>query len=252
MKFRFKALGLHLLCSAGVLAVVWGFLYLGWYHWPGWYLDDVLSIIGIMAGVDLALGPLLTFVVGNPNKSRRELTRDIGVIVAVQIVALVYGSMALWSGRPLYFTFSADRLELVRASDLEPSEIALGLKRNPAFAPHWYQPLRWVWARLPDDAKTANDIVSSAIMGGSDVIDMPQYFKRWQDGLPDLRKQLKVVDKLTNLSDKDKQRVKVRMSARGFKPVAPITMIMTGRSAPLVAVFDPESVRIVALIRSSK
>lgn len=251
MKFRFKAFGLHLLCSAGVLAVVWGSLYWGWYHWPGWYLDDVLGVVGVMAGVDLALGPLLTFVVGNPLKSRRALARDVGIIVLVQIVALVYGSMALWSGRPLYYTFSADRLEMVRASDLEPAEIALGLKRNPSLAPHWYTPLRWVWARFPDDPKIANDIVSSAVMGGSDVIDMPQYFRRWEEGLPDLRKQLKVVDKLTNLSDKDKKRVKTRMAARGFKPDAPIAMIMTGRGAPLVAVFDLGSAEIQALIRSN-
>ncbi len=250
MKFRLKAFGLHLLCSASVLGVVWGSLYWGWYHWPGWYLDDVLSVIGVMAGVDLALGPMLTFVVGNPLKSRRDLARDVGLIVLVQIVALVYGSMALWSGRPLYYTFSADRLELVRASDLEPAEIALGLTRNPELAPRWYKPLRWVWARFPEDPKIANDILSSAVMGGSDVIDMPQYFRRWEEGLPELRKQLKGVDKLANLSEKDKKRVKARMTARGFNADAPSTMIMTGRGAPLVAVFERSSVQIQALIQS--
>jgi len=250
MKFRLKASGLHLLGSAAALSLVWGILYLGWYRWPGWYLDDVLSLIGVMAGVDLALGPTLTLVVANAAKSRRELTRDIGVIVIVQLAALVYGGIALWNGRPLYYTFSVDRLEMVRASDLDPDQIAQARTKNPELAPHWYSPVRWVWARFPDDKKAADSILWSAISGGSDIIDMPQYFRRWEDGLPDLRKKLKIVDKLGNLSAKDVERVKARMIQRGFGPDQPITMIMTGRGAPLVAVIDPSSAHIQALIRS--
>jgi hypothetical protein len=251
MLFRLKACGLHLLGSAAALSLVWGILYLGWYHWPGWYLDDVLSVVGVMAGIDLALGPTLTLIIANAAKSRRELTRDIGVIVIVQLVALVYGGTALWGGRPLYYTFSMDRLEMVRASDLDPDQIAQARAKNPTFAPYWYSTIRWVWAPFPDDKKTADSILQSAISGGSDIIDMPQYFKRWEAGLPELRKQLKTVAKLSNLSFKDVERVKTRMSQRGFAPDRPIAMIMTGRGAPLVAVIDPSSARIQALIRSN-
>ena len=101
MKFRLKAFGLHLLGSTTALTLILGALYLGWYHWPGWYLSEAVHVILVMVGVDVVLGPLLTLIVANSKKSLRELGRDIGIIVTVQLVALIYGTTTLWSGRPL-------------------------------------------------------------------------------------------------------------------------------------------------------
>ena len=101
MSFRLRASGLHLIASATVLTLVLGSLYLGWYRWPGWYLADALRVVAAVAGVDLALGPLLTFVIARSSKPRRELVRDIAIIVVIQLLALSYGAMLLWKGRPL-------------------------------------------------------------------------------------------------------------------------------------------------------
>src|ERR1700716_3905096 len=131
MRFRLKAFGLHLTGSACALTLVLGGLYLGWYRWPGWYLTNVVHVAAILGSVDLTLGPLVTLIIANPRKPRRELARDIAVIASVQIAALIYGAGALWHGRPLYYTFSADRLEMVQASDVEAKEIDLGQKQNP-------------------------------------------------------------------------------------------------------------------------
>jgi len=102
MKFRFKAFGLHVTASLCLFLLALGTLYFGWYRWPGWYLTGATTIVLLMAGVDVVLGPLLTFIIANPNKPRRELTRDIAVIATVQLVAMGYGLTTLWQGRPLY------------------------------------------------------------------------------------------------------------------------------------------------------
>src|SRR5215469_16706020 len=99
MKFRLTAFALHLLGSATALILVLGALYLGWYRWPGWYLSSVLHMVGLVVLVDLALGPTLTFIVATPAKAARVLARDIGIIVTVQIAALIYGTVTLWQGR---------------------------------------------------------------------------------------------------------------------------------------------------------
>src|ERR1700683_2531919 len=189
MKFRFKAFGLHLLGSATVLTLVLGTLYLGWYHWPGWYLAGVSQVVLVLAGVDLCLGPLLTLVIANPRKKRRELARDVAIIVAVQLCALVYGAISLWNGRPLYYAFSENVLQLVQAYDFDAHEVASAREQHLQLAPQWYSLPRWIWAPLPSDADEATRIVGSAIAGGADVVSMPRYFKRWDDGLPELRKQ---------------------------------------------------------------
>src|ERR1700761_2359944 len=151
MRFRFKVFAIHLLSSATVLGLILGGLYLGWYRWPGWYLTDVSTVVLVMVGVDVVLGPSLTCIVANQSKPRRELTRDFGIIVAVQLCALAYGSYSLWNGRPLYYAFSERVLQLVQAYDINADEARLGREQNPSLAPHWYSLPRWVWAPLPQD-----------------------------------------------------------------------------------------------------
>jgi hypothetical protein len=251
MRFRLTAFGLHLLGSACVLTLVLGGLYLGWYHWPGWYLTAVTRVLLIVGLVDLGLGPTLTLIIANPKKPRRVLARDVAMIVAVQLAALIYGATTLWQGRPLYYTFSANRLETVQASDIENEEIALARKDNPSFAPHWYSLPRWVWAPLPEDPDKAADIVKSASFGsGQDVIDMPRYFKPWSEGLPALHKQLKTLGEIKYFSKQEQATLRARMARLGLSPEQPNALVMWGGTARrLVAVFDPDALTIRALIK---
>ena len=69
MMFRFKAFAWHLCGSATALVLTLGALYLGWYHWPGWYLANMPKVLAIMVGVDVVLGPLLTSVIADPAKA---------------------------------------------------------------------------------------------------------------------------------------------------------------------------------------
>ena len=251
MKFRLKAFGLHLLGSATVLTLTLGTLYLGWYHWPGWYLADVLRVVAMLVGVDLVLGPLLTLIIASTKKPRRELARDIAIIVAVQLSALVYGSTALWGGRPLYYAFSEDCLQVVQANDIDPGESALARRQHSQFTPHWYSVPRWVWAPLPQDPKESERIVLSAMQGGFDVIGMPRYFQPWDQGLPSLRTQLKNVDDIRYFSAAEKKTLKQRMQAAGFATDRRDAMPLTGRRRPLLAVIDPASLRITAIFKAT-
>jgi hypothetical protein len=250
MHFRLKLFSLHLLSSATVLTLILGCLYFGWYRWPGWYLTDVTRVVLVMICVDVVLGPTLTLIIANQKKSRRELARDIGIIVAVQLCALVYGSVQLWNGRPLYYAFSENILQLVQAYDIDADEAKLGREQNPALAPHWYSLPRWIWAPLPQDAETSQRIVAAAVSGGNDVISMPRYFKRWEDGVPSLRGQLKRVDDVAYFGKAEKKTLKERMKAAGLPDDQLDTMPLTGRGHPVLAVFDPASLKITAVLRS--
>jgi hypothetical protein len=248
MKFRFKALGLHLGGSACALSLILGALYLGWYSWPGWALTDVAHVVLVMVAVDVVVGPLLTFVIAHPGKPRRELARDVSIIVAVQLCALIYGTVSLWNGRPLYYAYSETVLQLVQAYDIDAQESAAGRRLNPDFAPHWYSLPRWIWAPLPQDTSASRKIVTSAIQGGDDVISMPQYFKPWEQGLPVLRTKLKKVDQVAYFFGSEKKQLKERMQAAGLPTDQANSMPLTGRGHPLLAVFDPASLKIEAII----
>jgi len=249
MKFRSKAFGLHLAGSALALTCVLGSLYFGWYRWPGWYLTGASHVALLLTGIDVVLGPLLTLIIANPRKPRRELARDIGMIVLVQVSALTYGAHTLWAGRPLYYTFSNDRLELVQASEISPDEVALARKTNPAFAPYWYSRPRWVWAPLPDDPEEAKRIMTQAVLGGTDVVQMPRYFRPWDAGLRALATQLRKLEDQKVYSPDEKRVLRKRMAALGLPADEPVTLTMWGYSRPLLAVFDPDTLRLRSLIR---
>lgn len=241
MKFRLKALGWHFGASLVALLLVLGTLYLGWYRWPGWYLSGLLTVLPITIGVDAALGPLLTFLIANPSKSRTELGRDISVIVGVQVLALAYGAFTMWSGRPLYYAYSGKELSIVQASDLEPAEISLGRQTNPDFAPYWYSRPKWVYA--PPNSAGKNSATDS------DSTEIPSDMLSWEKGLPDLRKKLRKVDDWNYFLIKQRDILKKHMAEQGYAPDAANTMPMTGKRAPMLAIFDTNTMTIRALIR---
>jgi hypothetical protein len=251
MIFRLKTFGLHLLASTVALALIFGTLYFGWYRWPGWYLADVSHVVLVMAGVDIVVGPLLTFTLASPRKPRKELIRDIMMIVIVQLCALGYGTISLWHGRPLYYAFSENELQMVQAYDIDPQEVLLAHQQKSEFVPHWYSLPRWIWAPLPQDSDVSSKIVASAIFGGDDVTSMPRYFKRWELGVPALRTQLKKLDDQKYFLGPEKKRLKERMQAAGVATDQPDTIPMTGRSRPLLIVFDPASMRVTSIFKAS-
>ncbi len=80
---------------------------------------------------------------------------------------------------------------------------------------------------------------------------MPRYFKDWPQGLPELRKRLKKVDDLKYFSATQRKVLRERMKERGFAPDDPTTLPMTGHGVPLLAVFDPKTLQIKALLSAT-
>lgn len=250
MKFRLRAFGLHFVSSVGVLGLVLGGLYAGWYHWPGWYLTQVATVLAVMAGVDLALGPVLTMVVASPAKPKPALKRDIAVIVAVQLCALVYGAVQLWNGRPLYYAYSETVLQVIQAYDIDPVEAAAARAQGLDLAPRWYGLPQWIWAPLPSDEKKAGEIIGAAITGGNDVTAMPRFYRPWEAGRAALRRQLQPLAASRFFSAKEKTALQAKMQSAGLDVSKSNTIPMTGRGRPLLAVLDPDSLALLALLRS--
>ncbi|HWG29869.1 MAG TPA: hypothetical protein VN676_04910 [Steroidobacteraceae bacterium] len=243
MRFRLKAFAIHIGASACALAVLLGILYLGWYRWPGWYVTNFLHVMSILVGVDVTMGPLFTLLIANPRKPRRDLARDVGVIVTLQVVALAYGIVTLWGGRPLYYAYSQREMETVAASQVPASEAELARQRNPDFAPHWYRLPRLVYASLPAGAPPT--------ASGLDVTQMPRYFKSLSQGGSALRADLKKVDDQFIFTPAEKRLLKERMVQRGLAADQPDTLFMIGRDRPVLVVLDPKSLRLQAIIRAN-
>ena len=174
---RFTLFASHLLISAVVVGTFALLVLLVWYPDPLFALQGAAAILMMVAFVDVVIGPLLTLIVSSPNKKRRELTRDLAVIGAVQLAALVCGAHALVVARPAFVVFDADRFDVVTANDLVHD--APFPYRNERFASTPLFGPVWVIATPPDSAEERSRLLFSAVQGGPQIKDHPALYEAW-------------------------------------------------------------------------
>lgn len=246
MKKRLRMFGLHLAVSVAVLSLVLGGLYLGWYHWPGWYLAVVTPVIVVLAGVDVVLGPILTLFISSPKKAPRDLARDVAVIVALQLLALVYGSLQLWNGRPLYYVFSGGILQMVQAYDLDADDAARARAAGLPLAPHWYSLPRWVYAPDPGPSQPA------AQRGPKpDYSVLPTDYKPFEAGRAELRTKLQPLEAQSFFIFNERAALQARMKAAGLASDQANSLPMSGRGRPVLVVFDPATLQAIAILKGT-
>jgi len=180
-----KAACIHLVGSAAVALVCVVLVFGLWYPPPFDVLAAGRELIFLIVVVDVTCGPLLTLVVFNPQKSAGELWRDMGLIVFLQSLALVYGLVCMAEARPVWLAFEGDRFRVVSVPDIEkkslyqapeelrnlslsgPKLIGIRLIKNddPEFpksiqlamqgVPPAFRPARWVPYKYQDKAVIA-------------------------------------------------------------------------------------------------
>ena len=115
VKNRFNAAAIHFTLSLIVFSL---FILVLLYHWfPEPYFSTTGGWQGlvIVAAVDLILGPLLTLIIFNIKKPRKELVIDLSLIAIIQISALCWGIYTMYTQRPLAVTFWEDKFYTVSA-----------------------------------------------------------------------------------------------------------------------------------------
>jgi hypothetical protein len=100
---RYQAFAVHMAISLVIFFILLVCITQYWY--PGILFDtgNGWKAIGIIIGIDLILGPLLTLIVFNHNKS--SLKFDLWVIALLQTAALIYGTWTIHQTRPIALAF---------------------------------------------------------------------------------------------------------------------------------------------------
>lgn len=107
----------HLIFSACVLMAAIYIVFWIWYPTPLHLAVGVTKIYLIILLADLAIGPLLTFIIYKHDK--KSMRRDLAVILLLQISAFLYGIYAVEQGRPAWIVFVVDDFELVSPADID-------------------------------------------------------------------------------------------------------------------------------------
>lgn len=126
MRHKFKAASIHFGLSVVVFLTLLYFILFEWYPEPFFTIDGGVYGIKLIAGIDLILGPCITFIVYNYTKSIKEIIFDLSMIAAIQISALVWGILQVYDERPVAVVFWEDSFYTVTSDYYEQQGIDLG------------------------------------------------------------------------------------------------------------------------------
>jgi hypothetical protein len=177
IKKRLLAFAIHLAISALIGTLTFALIYFIWFPSPYFQLTNGRELFLLLLGCDVVLGPLLTLVIFNTLKPRRELRRDLTLIAFIQLAALGYGLHVIFEVRPLYVVFYGDQFNVVAADEVT---IDPKLGGTPKLSLHSLLGPQIVGAEMPDNKEERQAILWSSVGGGADIFGMPKYFVPYQ------------------------------------------------------------------------
>jgi hypothetical protein len=198
---RYKAASIHLCISAALVGSVFGFVFWVWYPAPSFEVVGASSIIRMLIGIDLMVGPLLTLIVFKQGKP--GLKFDLSVIAIVQLTALSYGSYRLYDEKPDYLVFAIDRLEFISGRHVDTSEIRFDALRQKQVGK-----LTLAVAEPPADPDAYQQYLNSVLVDGQpDLESRPEFWLPWDEGKDVVRDSIKPLGDLKPESADEAQRL---------------------------------------------
>jgi hypothetical protein len=189
---RFFAFSIHFAATLALAAIAAALIFFLWFPHPFETMIGGTELFMLVVGCDLALGPLLSLVIYNTQKSRFKLVFDYTVVGVVQLAAMVYGVLIVAGTRPVYVAFNKDRLEVVTARDIEDSELAAA--RDPRYSRLPWNGPRLVYVDVPREDQ--QDALLQSVAGREEH-QRPKFFAPYEQGLAAILKRARPVSRIT-------------------------------------------------------
>jgi len=173
----------HLGLSTLIVGIVLAIVFVVWYPSPFFEVTGTSSVISILIGVDLIVGPMLTAIVFKPGKP--GLKFDLSVIATVQLAALTFGVSVLYLERPYYMVFAVDRFYVLADKDLSldgiPGEELADWIDKPFVGPLSVAAVR------PEDAAARQQLLEETVFQGKpDIERRPEFWSPYDEHASDI------------------------------------------------------------------
>lgn len=244
-KERGLAAGIHLLASLVVASIAAVLVFMVWYPYPYREVAGGSGLFRLIVAVDVVLGPLLTLIVFNRAKPRKELWRDLSVIAVLQLAALGYGLWTMYQVRPVYLVHEVDRFKVVTPLDIDLAELS---QAKPEFQRLPLHGIRVIGVRAAHDgAERLNDITSG--LAGKDISAMPG---RWQeldaDNQAQIRARARDVAFLRARTKDSGQALDRVIAAAGLTPEQVIALPLVSQRYDWTVLMDRRDLRIIGYL----
>ena len=240
---RWKASAIHLALSAAIGVSVIALMLALWYPQHYFAAMGGDTLIMLMIGVDVVIGPLITLIIFDPKK--KNLRFDLAVIALLQAAALVYGCSVMFKARPVFNVFVVDRFEVVAANGVDEESLE---KAKPPFRTLPLTGPKIAGAREPEDPKRMADIVISAANGGNDLSNLPDLYVPYQELKARAGEKAKPLAQLAKAQPQDAPIIKSFVTASGRAEDTIGFLPMKARNKDMAVVVDKKTGDIVGIV----
>jgi hypothetical protein len=241
---RWKASALHLGLSALIGVSVIALMLAVWYPQPYFTAMGGDTLILILIGVDVVMGPVITLVVFDPKK--KSLKFDLAVIALLQLSALAYGCHVMFEARPVYNVFVVDRFEVVAANQVDDESLAKATA--PEFRTLPVTGPKIIAARQPDDAQRQAEIIISAMGGGADLANLAELYVPYAQFQPAAAMKARPLADLVKRRPEDAATIRSFVAASGRAEDAVGFLPMKARNRDMSVVVDAKSGDVIGIL----
>lgn len=210
-KDKLRASGIHLALSV-VVALASAALVFGlWFPSSYREISGGRELFGLVTLVDMVMGPILTLVVYNRSKSRREKMLDFGLIGALQVAALCYGLWSVAQARPVHLVFAHDRFSIVTAAEVAPEALAR--------APESLRKLPWTGpTTISLRPLTGNEVFEATMaeLNGLPAAARPEFWQTYDEGRETVLKVAKPAKELIKRFANQSTEIEYALKSTGY------------------------------------
>ena len=232
---RFAASGVHFLFSLAVFSLLIGILLQFWYPNPYFSASGGWQGLRLVAAVDLVLGPLITLVIFNPQKSRRELSIDIGVVVLIQMAALLWGIKAVYEQRPVAVVFLDTSFYTVPAAAITAQGMDLAVldafgAQRPVF----------VFARRPEPGAEQERFQQAVELDRTPPHEQVWLYQPLDEHFAQVRRSSLDIEEIMDANPQMKTEIERVLAEAQSQVSEMIFLALTSRYRNIVLIFDPQ------------
>lgn len=238
---RLKASAIHFGISLAIALVAAVLVFSVWYPHPYRDISGGRELFFILVVVDVVLGPLITLVVYNLAKPRRELVRDLAVVALIQLCALGYGMWTVSVARPVHLVFEYHYFRVVHAIDV-PSELL-------ELAPPGIDPLPVTGPTLLSlrefrSAKEKMEATMAALQGIA-LAARPDLWQTYAPAVPEILKVARPVAQLKERFPAQTAEIDAAIARTGRKTESVVFVPMVARKAFWTVLLDAKSAEVL-------
>jgi hypothetical protein len=215
-----------------------------WYPSPWFAAAGGGTLLLLLVGVDVVLGPSLTFIVFDPAK--KSLLFDLAVIVMLQVAALIYGIHVMASARPAFVVYLRGAFDMVAANDV----VTEGMEKAklPEFQSLPLTGPRLAAARIPVDPGLQLQIGMESANGGPDFTAYPRFYIPYATAARDAAAGGEPLARLTQKSPEHARAIARLADSSGRSPDSLVYLPLRTRTGEMTIVLDKAEGEVIGVL----